>query len=274
MWTHPMPLRALPCLLAAVLTSCATTLDPNYAAQLQAYENALRLQAEVARSRHDAEAARYRALADVGAGGNEQTRALAVLALGMAGGNSTVVNTAASSPPPIPESDGDRALKWAAILVPPLTVIAQSGFSYKLASQQTRYNAETTQSAFGALRDANFATAGVGAAGWNALGGALTNAGAGSTALGVAGFNALSTLGSNSLATIGGVATSSNQSLTTLGQSGFAALTDTARLIPQPPQSINNSGNSGVIGGGSNCIGGNSGTVTGTTTPVSGRGGC
>src|SRR5438034_2281609 len=101
--------------LTALLAGCATTADPNYILQLQAYQEAQRTQAAIAHARAEVETARYVALARIGETSEGEAKRLAVLALALAASNNASVIAAPAPLPVPPETDEQRAYKWAAL---------------------------------------------------------------------------------------------------------------------------------------------------------------
>ena len=126
-------MKLLIVLAGLVLAGCAS---PDY-------EQYSRAQTDIATARHQAEAARYRALSDIAATGDSSAKVAAVMALALG------ANT--SQQPVIQAPQPNQALQWAQILVPGLTQIA--GMRYNYLSQQTQSNNATalgmsTNSAF------------------------------------------------------------------------------------------------------------------------------
>jgi hypothetical protein len=157
--------------VALMLSACASEpLNPNYAAQLNAYALAERAQADIAQARVDIETTRALALADIARSATDpNTKSLAVFALAMAGKDG-----AASAPaqraalPMAPESQGDKAYKWAAMLAAPIMGITQGYYGYKLGTTQSNNAAATTIAGYSAFSD----IAGAGFAANSALGNA------------------------------------------------------------------------------------------------------
>lgn len=206
-------LAALPLLLQA----CATTLDPNFAVQMDAYRLSVVSQQQVEIERAKADAARYAAIEAVAAHGDTGTRGMALVALAMSGrggGDAKVVNITL---PQVPESQDQRAYKWAALFGPPLAMLVQGYFGYKLGVAQIDANRDTTMASYGALGS-------LGRSGFNALQGTAG-----------AGFNAVTT----SLGSIGSLRP--NQVITLSGTGVIGDGTYTG------PYSGTNSGNSGRI---------------------------
>ena len=119
-----MLLRSILILAALVLAGCAS---PDY-------EQYSRARTDIATARHQADAARYRALSDIAATGDSSAKVAAVMALAM-GGNT-------SQQPVIQAPQPNQALQWAQILVPGLTQVAGMRFNYL--SQQAQSNNATT----------------------------------------------------------------------------------------------------------------------------------
>jgi hypothetical protein len=77
---------------------------------------------------------------------------MAILALAL-GGRSTDTQSRSTDVvlPRIPESQEDRALKWAAVFAGPTTAIATGYFGYRLGQTQSNNQAATTQASYSAL---------------------------------------------------------------------------------------------------------------------------
>jgi len=112
----------LPSLL--VLAGCAS---PEYAQYSKA-------QTDIAVARHTADAAKYKAMADIAAQGDSSAKVAAVMAMALSG-NTNGAQTAIQAP------QASSALQWASILVPGLTQVA--GMRYNYLSQQTASNNAT-----------------------------------------------------------------------------------------------------------------------------------
>jgi hypothetical protein len=158
-----------------MLGGCATTkVDPNYAAQIEAYSSVQRANADVAKAKADAEKARYDAIATIGQTGDSQAKVLAVFALAI-GPNGQAAQTppSSSSPPLPPESDADKAYKWTALFAGPLTNIASGYFGYKLGVTQS--NNATSASIANTNAFASTASAGYTALGATSIAGFNSN---------------------------------------------------------------------------------------------------
>ena len=139
-------------ILMLVITGCQTTLDPNFAVQMEAYRFTISSQREVEVARAKAEEARYIAMGQIAERSDAQTKNMAIMALAL-GGRSTDTHSA-SVPvqlPRIPETQEDRALKWAAIFSGPTTALVSSYFGYQLGKTQSNNQADTTQASYAAL---------------------------------------------------------------------------------------------------------------------------
>jgi hypothetical protein len=154
-----------------LLSGCQTTLDPNYAIQLESYRLTITSQQSVEIAKARAEEARFNAIAAIGERGDPQSRQLAILALAMNRGEGFVAQPVPVHLPNIPESQESRALKWAAIFAGPVMSITQGYFGYKLGVQQTRSTADTTIASYNALGTGFAATQGIAGAGFNAASG-------------------------------------------------------------------------------------------------------
>lgn len=117
-------MKTLVILFALVLSGCASL----------EYEQYSRAQTYIATARHQAEAARYRALSDIAATGDSSAKVAAVMALAL--GANTAQQPVIQAPQP------NQALQWAQILVPGLTQVA--GMRYNYLSQQVQSNNATT----------------------------------------------------------------------------------------------------------------------------------
>ena len=212
-------------LAGMTLTGCQTTLDPNYAIQIEAYRATVTAQQMVEAERAKAESARYDAIALLAQYGDQTTRGMALVALAMSGrgggGSASVVNV---SIPQAPERQEDRALKWAALFAAPVATLAQGYFTYRLGVTQSN---NSTQSS-------------------------------------IASYNALGNLGSAGFAANQGIAGSGFQAVSNVAGAGFGALATMRPPAPNitfngtgvvagnngsyiGPNSGSNSGNSGRI---------------------------
>jgi hypothetical protein len=161
--------------LAAVLllSGCASTLDPNFAIQVEAYRQAINAQKDVEVAKARAEEARYIAMQQIALGANPTTQQFAVLALALGGRGDAAARPVEINLPRIPETQEDRALKWAAIFAGPTTAIASSWFGYRLGQTQSNNataaaisanNSFATIATSGFNANQGIATAGFGAA--------------------------------------------------------------------------------------------------------------
>lgn len=121
---------------ALALTGCAST---DYAQYTKA-------QTDIAAARHNADAARYQALASIAKDGTDSARVAAVMALALSAGSQ---QQAAQIVAP----QASQALQWASILVPGLTQVAGMHFNYL--GQQTQSN---NAAALGISTNATFAS--------------------------------------------------------------------------------------------------------------------
>jgi hypothetical protein len=143
--------RLAPVLL--LLSGCATTLDPNYALQLESYRLTIQSQQNVEVAKAKAEEARYAAIAEIASRGDIVSRQTAILALALSGKGSADARAIAVTLPTIPESQEDRALKWAAIFAGPITSVAQGYFGYRLGVTQSNNTANSTIASYSALQN-------------------------------------------------------------------------------------------------------------------------
>jgi len=79
------------------------------------------------------------------------SRQTAILALALSGREGVAAQPVPVQLPRIPESQEDRALKWAAIFAGPTIAIAQGWFGYKLGVAQSNNQASTTIASYNAL---------------------------------------------------------------------------------------------------------------------------
>lgn len=135
--------------LSALLTGCAST----------DYERYAQAQTDIAAARHNAEAARYQALATIASTGTDSARVAAVMALALGAGNQPQAQQIAAPQP-------NQALQWASLLVPAVTQAV--GIRYQFLSQQVQSDNAT---ALGISTNAAF----VGLAGRIQAPGATTN---------------------------------------------------------------------------------------------------
>lgn len=245
-------------LAVLLLAGCQTTLDPNYALQLESYRLTITSQQNVEVAKAHAEAARYQAMSAIAERGNEQSRQMAILALALArSGGDTAKLVPAVLPNP-PETQEDKALRWAAIFAGPVISVAQGYFGYRLGVTQSNNTANSTIASYNAFA----ATA---ASGFNA-----------NRDIATSGFNANSAIATSGFYTAGQIA-----------NGGFGTISDIVTTIGKPnitttvtngnagnggytgPYSGANSGNNGRIGNDTNrdCSGQNGTTGTVTDTP-------
>jgi hypothetical protein len=211
--------------LTALLSGCATTLDPNYALQLDSYRLTIASQQSVEVARARAEEARYQAMSAIAQNSDSNTRSIALMALALAhpgsgsGGNVNVVL------PQAPERQEDRAYKWAALFAAPVATLVQGYFGYRTATNSSNNNRDTSIASYNAF--SNVAGAGF------ASNVGIANAGFG-TAQGIAttGFN-----------TIGALRPPA-PNVTTINGTGVIAGRDGSYV---GPNSGTNSGNTGRI---------------------------
>lgn len=158
---------------ALLAFGCASTKpDPNYVAQIEAYAVAQRAQAEVLKAQAEAERARFDAIAEIAKNGDTQSKVVAMFAL-YAGGSKAAAPTQQQPVPAQPETDDQKAYKWASLIGGPLVNIATGYFGYRLGVTQsdnaaaasianTNAFASTATAGFGS--NATIAGAGFGAA--------------------------------------------------------------------------------------------------------------
>jgi hypothetical protein len=143
-------MKLLP-LAVLTLVGCQTTLDPNYALQLESYRLTIASQQNVEIARARTEEARYNAMAQIAERSDGPTKSMAILALALGGKGEQPTRAVEVQLPRIPETQEDRALKWAAIFSGPTTALVSSYFGYQLGKVQSNNQAQTTQSSYAAL---------------------------------------------------------------------------------------------------------------------------
>jgi len=168
-------MKTIVVLLAVALTGCVTTLDPNYALQVQAYSDTVRAQQAVEMAKANAEAARFDAMAAIAQNSNEGTRSMAIMALALAHGNGGASGNVNVVLPQAPERQEDRAYKWAALFAAPVATLVQGYFGYRTATNASNNNRDTSiasYNAFGTMATAGFnSNVGIATAGFRAIGG-------------------------------------------------------------------------------------------------------
>lgn len=137
--------------LSIALAGCQTTLDPNYALQLESYRLTISSQQQVEVARARAEEARYQAIALVAERADAQSKQMAILALALSRSSEAAARAIEVQLPRIPETQEDRALKWAAVFAGPVTAVATGYFGYRLGQTQSNNQAATTQASYSAL---------------------------------------------------------------------------------------------------------------------------
>ena len=211
--------------VAAFLGGCATTLDPNYAMQLESYRLTITSQQNVEIAKARAEEARYAAMATLGDRADPASRQMAILALALARGGDSSAKAINVNLPNAPESQEDRALKWAALFAGPVMSVAQGYFGYRLGVTKSNNTANSTIASYNAL--GNTATAGFNSNAWIAG----------------AGFNAADRIAGSGFGAIGNLSSAFTRPNITL--------TNTNGVIGSGsyvgPYSGANSGNSGRI---------------------------
>lgn len=116
------------------LTGCATN---DYALYSKA-------QSDIETSRHNADAAKYKAMSEIAASGSEAAKVAAVMAMAIGQGASGK-GSALQAP------QASTALQWASVLVPGLTQIAVMGFNTKAQIAQSNNAAAVAISTNGAF---------------------------------------------------------------------------------------------------------------------------
>lgn len=259
-------MRSISLLAIALLAGCATTLDPNYALQLEAYRLNVTAQQNVEVARARAEEARFSAMASIAEHADPQSRQMALLALALIRGTGGE-GGARPTPvvlPGIPESQEDRALKWAAIFASPAVSLVHGYYGYRLAAAQSRDAASSTIASYSALG---------------------TTAAAGMSAnqnIAIAGFSATRD--------VAGSGFTAARDVANMGFLASRGLADSLLTQPRPnitlngtgvigagsytgPNSGASSGNAGTIGNGNGNDRQNPVTCTGGATGTTGAGG-
>jgi hypothetical protein len=144
-------MKIAPAVLLLCLTGCQTTLDPNYAIQLESYRLTITSQQSVELAKARAEEARYNAMALIAERADGATKSMAILALALGGRGEVASRPVEVQLPRIPETQEDRALKWASVFAGPTTALVTSYFGYQLGKTQSNNQAATTQSSYAAL---------------------------------------------------------------------------------------------------------------------------
>jgi hypothetical protein len=130
---------------------CQTTLDPNYALQMESYRLTVTSQSNVEMAKARAEEARYQAMAAIADRADPQSKQLALVALALGGRGGSDTRLVPVQIPTIPESQEDRALKWAAIFAGPVTAVASGYFGYRLGVTQSNNQANSTIASYNAF---------------------------------------------------------------------------------------------------------------------------
>jgi hypothetical protein len=133
------------------LGGCQTTLDPNYAIQLESYRLTITSQQQVEMAKARAEEARYNAMAAIAERADPNTKSMAILALALSRSSEAVARAVEVALPRIPETQEDRALKWASVFAGPTTALVTGYFGYRLGQTQSNNQAATTQASYNAL---------------------------------------------------------------------------------------------------------------------------
>jgi hypothetical protein len=255
--------------LALVVSGCASTgTDKNFAMQIEAYSSGQRANADVAKAKADAERARYEAIAEIGKTGDATAKVASVIALALGNGSAASSAQPSSQPlPQLPESDADKAFKWASLIAGPLTNVAQGFFGYKLGVVQS--NNQTAMSIANTNAFASTAAAGFGA----------------NTSIASSGFNAagnIASAGFNSTTSIAALIQAPAPNLTlsgtgVIGSGSYTAPITTTRTCTGGPAAAGNaapSGSTGTAGSsGTTGQGGSSGTTGQGGPGPSGNGG-
>src|SRR5207342_2350590 len=76
--------------------------------------------------------------------GEPQAQQMAIMALALGGRGESAARSTDVLVPRIPETQEDRALKWAAIFAGPITSVAQGYFGYRLGVAQSNNTANST----------------------------------------------------------------------------------------------------------------------------------
>jgi len=139
-------------LTVLLLAGCATTADVNYMAQLDAYRQTVAANQTVAIAQARADEARWTAIADIASRGDIVARQTAIIALAMGGkGGGTDSRPQGVVLPTIPESQEDKALRWAGIFAGPVVGIVSAYYGYRVAVNGQNQTANTTIASYNSL---------------------------------------------------------------------------------------------------------------------------
>jgi len=173
-------------LVVLLFAGCATTIDPNYLAQLEAYRSTVTAQRQIELERVKTEAARYDAIAILASEGDPTLRGMALIALALSGrGGGAEMSNVNLNVPQAPERQEDRAFKWAALFAAPVATLVQGYFTYRLGVNQSNNSTNASIASYNAL-------GGVATAGFGANQGIATAGFNASQGIAAAGFGALS----------------------------------------------------------------------------------
>jgi hypothetical protein len=128
----------------AFLAGCATGADPNYLARLDAQRQVDAIYAQARVKESEAKVAQMVALQKIGETADPQSRQMAVMALAVLGNGGVSAPQGPMQMPMPPETNGDKALKWAAILAGPLVALGTGYYGYRLGVAQSDNQASTT----------------------------------------------------------------------------------------------------------------------------------
>lgn len=200
----------------AALTGCAT--DRDYQAYAETQQRIAHTQAQAHAA---AETARYAVLAEIARNGDPTSRVAAAMSLSL--GTSVRPNLPAPTIAP-PESLGDKALRWAGVLLPSVTQLYGINANKQIATTQSNNQAAVamnTNNTFAAMN---------------------ANLGTTSSAIAGAGLNAATTISNNGLSTAGTIAGAGLAAATTISNNGLSAAGTIAGAGLSTATTISNNG--------------------------------
>lgn len=127
-------MKTLLLLLALALTGCAS---PDYAKYVES-------NTAIETAKHQADAAKWRAMADIAGQGDATAKVAAVMAMAMGQGQAAAGNGLRAPEP-------NQALQWASILIPSLTQVAGMRYQYLSSTAQSNNAASVAISTNGTL---------------------------------------------------------------------------------------------------------------------------
>lgn len=160
--------------LVVLLSGCATTVDPNYALQIDAYRQSVLAQYETEAARARIEEARFAAIQNIAANGDSNTRNMGILVLAMSGRAGGDIKNINVNLPQVPESQEQKAYKWTALLAGFVVPFAQTYFGYRSQVSSNNTQRDIAIASYGAIagvaNNGFMATQGIATAGFGAVG--------------------------------------------------------------------------------------------------------